>query len=64
MKNEEITEITVTHQTPGYAHTRIEGRCPLGTTVQQIRDKFYHSYFGGRAASVNGTYFSVIRHDD
>ena len=61
---EVITEIEVTSSTPGYAHTKHEGRCPKGTTVEEIRKRFYDPYFGGREARVTGTYFSVIEHTD
>ena len=54
---------------PGYAHVRLSGTCAAGTTKQQVADRFYHDYFGGREAEVwttadGVTHWSCVRHTD
>lgn len=56
--------ITVTRTTPGYAHVLVEGACGPDVTVEDIKEKFYHEYFGGREAQVSNGRFSAVRHVD
>lgn len=56
---------TVTRQIEGYKHTVIEGTYTGFATSQDVAQYFYHMYFGGREASVDGKgNFRVIRHND
>ena len=57
-------EIKVESSVPWYAHTRISGSCGPDVTVQDIVDRFYDSYCGGRDAWVRDGKFGVVRHDD
>lgn len=56
--------IKVTKVTPGYAHTDYQGECGPDVTVDDIKKKFYHSYFGGRGASVSNGKWRATSHDD
>lgn len=58
--NEKILKVeNVTH---GYNHDRIIGSCPDGTTVEDVKEQFYHPFFGGRDAWVRGTRFGCVVH--
>ncbi len=57
-------EIKTEERTPGWNHIEYRGTCGPDVTVQDIKDKFYHPFFGGRGARVgNGKWFAV-RHTD
>ena len=60
----EDKEIKVISHIPGYAHTKYSGTCGKDVTVQDIKDKFYHSYFGGRGAWVRDGKWEAISHND
>ena len=56
--------IVATQRTAGHAHTRLAGTYTGPVTVQDIMDKFYHTYFGGRGAWCRDGQWGCIRHDD
>lgn len=57
--------ITVTGRQPGHAHVMLWGTCLLDVTVEEVRARFYHSYFGGRDAWVDGKgNWSAVVHTD
>lgn len=56
--------IRVTKLTPGHAHTDYEGECGPDVTVDDIKNKFYHPYFGGRGAWVGNGRWKATSHDD
>jgi hypothetical protein len=62
--SEEGKRIEVDLRVPGYAHTRLTGTCGPDVTVEDVRQRFYHEYFGGRDAWVRDGRWGVIRHDD
>ncbi len=58
-------QITVIGRQAGYAHVRLWGTCQPDVTVEDIRARFYHHYFGGRDAAVDGKgNWSVTVHTD
>lgn len=60
----EEKRIEVTGSERGHAHTKLYGVCTANVTVDDIKAKFYHPYFGGRDAWVHDRQWGVIRHDD
>lgn len=56
--------ITVEDTQYGYAHTRYSGACSSDVTVDDIKKRFYHSYFGGREAWVKDGRWSAVCHTD
>lgn len=54
----------VTDSSFGYAHTTVQGTCPADATVQEVKDRFYHEYFGGRDAWVRDGKFGCTIHTD
>jgi len=54
----------VTDRVFGYNHTTIQGTCPADATVQEVKDRFYHEYFGGRGAWVKDGRFGCTIHTD
>jgi hypothetical protein len=65
-KEDRFTETRVVH---GWNHTTTYGVCAGDVTADELRQKYYHSYFGGRAASLrmrpDGKQdFSVVTHTD
>lgn len=57
--------ITVTGRQGGYAHEKLWGTCSPDVTVEEIRARFYHEYFGGRDAQVDGNgNWSCVVHTD
>lgn len=60
----EEKRIEVTGSHPGHAHTTLYGTCSSNVTVDDIKRKFYHSYFGGRDAWVRDGQWGAVRHDD
>jgi hypothetical protein len=49
---------------PGYAHVTVQGTCGPDVTVEDVRKRFYHWYFGGRDAWVKDGRFGVTIHTD
>lgn len=66
MTDEKTTEkrMDVTSRSAGYAHVQLYGDCSPDVTVDDIRKRFYHSYFGGRGEWVKDGKFGVIVHTD
>lgn len=54
----------VTNREPGYAHTRVQGTCSPDVTVEDVKRRFYHGYFGGRDAWVRDGKFGCVIHTD
>lgn len=48
----------------GYKHTTVQGTCPDDATVEEVRSRFYHEYFGGRDAWVKDGRFGCTIHTD
>lgn len=48
----------------GYNNTTVQGTCPPDATVQEVKDRFYHDYFGGRDAWVRDGKFGCTIHLD
>jgi hypothetical protein len=57
-------EFEVTDRSPGYGHTTVQGTCPADATVQEVKDRFYHWYFGGWDAWVKDGRFGCTIHTD
>lgn len=65
MSNETEEKIMeVTSRQPGYAHVTVYGTCSPNVTIEDVRKRFYHSYFGGRGEWVRDGKFGVIIHTD
>jgi hypothetical protein len=54
----------VTDRSFGYNNTTVRGTCPDDATVQEVKDRFYHEYFGGRDAWVRDGKFGCTIHTD
>jgi len=57
-------QITIESSHQGHCHTQIYGSCSQDVTVQDIEQRFYDPYFGGRNAWVRDGKFGVIVHND
>lgn len=57
---EKSMKITSTEH--GYNHDRIIGTCSNDVTVEDVKERFYHSYFGGREAWVKDGKFGCVIH--
>lgn len=65
MDEKKEKHMEVTHRSGGYAHVRLSGVCDLDVTAEDVRKRFYHPYFGGRDAGVDGKgKFWVTVHTD
>jgi len=42
----------------------VQGTCPLDATVEEVKERFYHEYFGGRGAWVKDGRFGCTIHLD
>lgn len=56
--------IRVEHKVPGYAHVTLHGTCDPDVTVEEIAERFYHPYFGGRCAWVQAGRWACTVHTD
>ena len=56
--------MTVTNRMDGYASTTISGTCSPDVTVEDVKKRFYHWYFGGRDAWVKDGRFGCTIHTD
>lgn len=56
-------EMIVTKREHGYAHEKIWGNCSVGTTVEDVKQRFF-GHFGGRDVKVTGTSFSCVVYTD
>lgn len=63
MADDEVI-FNVTDTQPGYAHTRISGTYTGPATVEAVKKRFFHSYFGGRDAWCRDGKFGVVVHTD
>ena len=54
----------VTDQSHGYNNTTVQGTCPGDATVEEVKARFYHDYFGGRDAWVSDGRFGCTIHTD
>lgn len=61
---ERAMSFAVTDRVYGYNHTRLQGTCPADATVEEVKDRFYHEYFGGRDAWVRDGKFGCTVHLD
>ena len=50
-------QMIVKDRSPGYAQTVISGICSPDVTVEDVKKRFYHSYFGGARPWVNNGRF-------
>lgn len=55
---------TVTGTEHGHAHDRISGTYTGPATVQAVKDRFYHDYFGGRDAWCRDGRWGCVVHTD
>ncbi len=54
----------VTSRSHGYNSTTVQGTCPEDATVEEVKERFYHEYFGGRGAWVKDGRFGCTIHTD
>jgi hypothetical protein len=57
-------QMSVTQWSHGYNNTTIQGVCSPDVTVEDVKKRFYHDYFGGRAAWVSDGKFGCTIHTD
>lgn len=57
-------QMVVTDRSHGYGHSTVSGLCSPDVTLEDVRKRFYHSYFGGRAAWVKDGRFGCTIHTD
>lgn len=60
----EPVEFTVTARMGGYAHVTLYGTYTGPATVEDVRKRFYHDFFGGRDEWVRDGHFGVTVHTD
>ncbi len=61
---ERALSFEVTERTHGYNTTTVYGTCPPDATVEEVKERFYHEYFGGRDAWVKDGQFGCTIHTD
>lgn len=61
---ERALSFKVTDRTHGYNSETLQGTCPLDATVEEVKTRFYHDYFGGRGAWVKDGRFGCTIHID
>ncbi len=57
-------QMIVTARSAGYAHVAVRGDCSPDITVEDVKKRFYHWYFGGRDAWVRDGRFGCTIHTD
>lgn len=57
-------QMSVTSRSDGYGHCTVSGVCSPDVTVEDVKKRFYHFYFGGRAAWVKDGRFGCTIHTD
>lgn len=57
-------QMIVTSRMSGYNNVTVNGVCSPDVTVEDIKKRFYHSYFGGRDAWVRDGKFGCTIHTD
>lgn len=55
-------QMIVTGRSEGYNHTVVWGICSPDVTVEDVKKRFYHDYFGGRQAWVKDGKFGATIH--
>jgi len=55
-------EIKLDHVETLYNHKNYSGTCGKSVTVEDIKKRFYHPYFGGRDAKVHNGTFTATEH--
>ena len=61
---ERALAFVVTQRSHGHNTTTVQGTCPADSTVEEVKERFYHDYFGGRGAWVNAGRFGCTIHLD
>lgn len=61
---ERALSFEVADRTFGYNTTTVQGTCPADATVDEVKSRFYHDYFGGRDAWVKDGRFGCTIHND
>lgn len=61
---ERAMSFKVTGQSPGHNHTMVWGTCPADATIEEVKARFYHDYFGGRDAWARDGKFGCTIHLD
>ncbi len=57
-------QMIVTQRSNGYNNVSVSGDCSPDVTVEDIKKRFYHYYFGGRSAWVKDGRFGCTIHTD
>jgi hypothetical protein len=57
-------QFETTSEERGYGHVTVQGSCPPDATVEEVKERFYHWYFGGRNAWVKDGRFGCTIHTD
>lgn len=57
-------QMVVTDRSPGWNNTTVSGVCSPDVTVEDVKKRFYHFYFGGRQAWVKDGRFGCTIHTD
>lgn len=57
-------QMTITDRSHGWNNTTISGVCSPDVTVEDVKKRFYHDYFGGRQAWVRDGRFGCVVHTD
>lgn len=57
-------QMVVTNRSSGYNNTTVSGVCSPDVTVEDVKKRFYHWYFGGRDAWVREGRFGCTIHTD
>jgi hypothetical protein len=57
-------QMIVTQRGSGYGHCTVSGVCSPDVTVEDVKKRFYHWYFGGRGAWVRDGRFGCTIHTD
>lgn len=57
-------QMSVQHRSNGYNNVSINGVCSPDVTEEDVKKRFYHSYFGGRDAWVKDGRFGCTIHTD
>lgn len=61
---ERALSFEITERMPGYNNVTVQGTCPADATVEEVKERFYHDYFGGRGAWVKDGRFGCTIHTD
>ena len=56
--------IEITFRENGHAHTRLSGTCAADVTPDDIRERFFNPYLGGRDVWVRDGKWGCIVHND